>query len=203
MNKFSVSSLSCLLLVLLLGACARPASEYHPVTDAVPRESTLGFSVTPPPGTAWFERHHDESLLYLKRTRPQHYSIATRATEIHLEKAFQQKRDFHDYVKSLKELSQPPSSYRNVEFRYADVDDLSPFCVRYMTKYEDHGAKIAGGQSYIKVKRTGILCMHPESPRNGIDMYYQERSLSSYREPSFQKEGEQFLSSLRFQSVVN
>lgn len=193
----------CLMPILLLGACAKPTSKYHPVTDDTPRQSTLGFSITPPPGAAWFERHNQESLYYLKKTRPKLYSISTKATEIHVDKVFHQKSDFHDYVKSRKAPSQSHTRYKNIEFQFTDIDKLSPYCVRYTNKYDDHGGQNGKGQSYVRVKKTGIFCMHPDSPQNGIDMFYQERSLSSSREPSFQKEGEQFLSSLQFQSIVN
>ena len=193
----------CLMLILLLSACAKPATKYHPVSDDTPRQSTLGFSITPPPGAAWFERHNQESLYYLKKTRPKLYSISTRATEIHVDRAFHQKSDFHNYVKSRKALAQSPTRYKNIEFQFSDIDNLSPYCVRYTNKYDDHGEQSSKGKSYVRVKKTGIFCMHPESPQNGIDMFYQERSLSSSQEPSFQKEGEQFLSSLQFQSIVN
>ncbi|RPH41853.1 MAG: hypothetical protein EHM86_03410 [Desulfobulbaceae bacterium] len=191
------------MLIVLMSACAKPVSTYHPVTDDTPRQSTLGFSITPPPGVAWYERHNKESLYYLKKTRPKLYSISTKATEIHVDKVFHQKSDFHDYVKSRKALSQAPTRYRNIEFEFTDITELSPYCVRYENKYDDHGEQKSMGQPYVRVKKTGIFCMHPDFPLNGIDMFYQERSLSSSREPSFQKEGEQFLSSLQFQSTIN
>lgn len=197
------AALCCLAIAALASGCALPGSRYHPVTDTAPRHSTLGFSISPPPGKGWFERHRQGSLFYLKKTRPQLYSIYTRATEIHVEKAFRLQKDFHDYVKNQRGFGQSPTSYRHVEFRYEDIDTLSPFCVRYSNKFEDHGKKSTNDRDFFRVRKTGILCMHPGSPQDGIDMYYIERSLSSSSEPSFQKEGEQFLSSLRFYPVAN
>jgi len=192
----------CLIIALFVAGCASPGSHYYPVTDSAPRHSTLGFSIAPPPGNGWFERHQEDSLYYLKKTQPQLYSIYTKATEVHIEKAFNRPRDFHEYVKRQKGLGRPSDSYRNVEFRYADINGLSPFCVRYSNKFEDHTGENAN-KLFFLVKKTGILCMHPEAPQNGIDMYYMERSLSSSSEPSSLKEGEQFLSSLRFHPLVN
>ncbi len=202
---YAINSLSfcCLIITVFVSGCALSGSTYYPVTDSTPRRSTLGFSITPPPGKDWFERHQENSLYYLKRTRPQLYSISTKATEIHVEKVFSLPEDFHEYVKSLKEFRQPPVSYRNIEFSYADIDDLSLFCVGYSKPYENHGGQNAKGQAFFRVEKTGILCMHPESPQDGIDMYYMERSLSASATPFFQKEGEQFLSSLKFLPVVN
>lgn len=182
--------------IFLFAGCAIPGSSYYPVTDTIPRQSTLGFSICPPPGTGWFERHKQDSLYYLKRTPPQSSSIYTRATEIHVEKAFRLAQDFHQFVKNQKEYRKLPERYQNVTFRYTDIGELSPFCVRYSNTYEDHGAEELSG--FYQVRKTGILCMHPESPQDGIDMYYLERSLSSSPQTSFIKEGEQFLSSLRF-----
>lgn len=193
----------CLICTAFLSSCALSGSKYYPVTDYAPRQSTMGFSITPPPGKGWFERHQEDSLYYLKKTQPQLYSIYTKATEIHVDKAFRLTKDFHEYVKSRKEFRQPPVGYRNIEFRYADIDKLSPFCVRYSNTFEDHGGQSASGKTFFRVEKTGILCMHPESPQDGIDMYYMERSLSSVASPSFHKEGEQFLSSLRFNPMVN
>ncbi len=203
MHALNSLSCCCLIITLYISGCAASGSHYYPVTDSAPRHSTLGFSIAPPPGNGWFERHQEDSLYYLKKTKPQFYSIYTKATEVHIEKAFNLPKDFHEYVKRQKGLQQLSNRYRNIEFRYADINDLSPFCVRYSNKFEDHTGEKANSQSFVRVKKTGIVCMHPESPQNGIDMYYMERSLSSSTEPSSLKEGEQFLSSLRFHPVVN
>lgn len=200
--KINLFTLCCLTIAALAGGCALPGSRYYPVIDNAPRHSSLGFSISPPPGEGWFERHEEDSLFYLKKTRPRLYSIYTKATEIHFDKAFRLPEDFHRYVKNRKSFRQSPEGYRQVEFRYKDIEELSPFCVRYSNKFEDHGRKTTNDQGFFRVRKTGILCMHPGSPQDGIDMYYLERSLSSSAEPSFQKEGEQFLSSLRFYPVV-
>lgn len=201
MIKSIFQSARLIPIVFLFVGCAMPGNSYYLVTDTIPRHSTLGFSISPPPGVGWFERHKEDSLYYLKRTSPQSYSIYTKATEIHVKKAFRLPQDFHEYVRNQKEYRKLPERYQNVKFRYADIDELSPYCVRYSNTYEDHGLVQEKNTGFYQIRKSGIFCMHPESPQNGIDMYYLERTLSSSPEPSFMREGEQFLSSLRFYPI--
>jgi hypothetical protein len=195
--------LSVSLPVFLLCGCAVTGDTYFPVKDVVPRHSTLGFSICPPPGAGWYERHQEDSLVYLKNIKPATYSISARATEIHLENAFTVQQEFHEYVKKNKEYRKLPAQYRNVRFSYSDVTGLSPFCVKYQNTYEDHATAKEAGTPYYKVKRSGIICMHPESPSDGIDMYYLERFAATQSAgQSFEQEGEQFLGSLQFHPVT-
>ncbi len=194
--------LSLFLTAFLLCGCAGSGGSYFPVKDVVPRHSTLGFSICPPPGAGWYEKHKDDSLVYLKNVRPASYSISAKATEIHVDSAFTLQQEFHAYVKKNKEYRKLPAQYRNVQFNFSDVAGLSPYCVRYQNTYEDHTAAMAAGAPYYKVKRSGIVCMHPESPGDGIDMYYLERIPATQSASlSFEQEGERFLSSLQFHPV--
>ena len=196
-------SLVFLVSVVLMNGCAVTGDTYYPVKEVAPRHSTLGFSVCPPPGKGWYEKHKDDSLVYLKQLSPASYSISAKATEIHVEDEFKLQQEFHQYVKKHKEYRKLPEQYRNVQFRYSNMNGLSPFCVKYQNTYEDHTTAQEDGVTYDLVKRSGIICMHPESPRDGIDMYYLERSAAtSSKKQSFEHEGERFLSSLQFYPIT-
>lgn len=196
-------TLALLVSAALLNGCTVAGDVYYPVKEAAPRHSTLGFSVCPPPGKGWYEKHKDDSLVYLKQLSPSTYSISARATEIHVENEFRLQQEFYQYVKKHKEYRKMPAQYRNVQFRYSNMAGLSPFCVKYQNTYEDHTPAPEPGATYYAVKRSGIICMHPESPRDGIDMYYLERSAATFSESqSFENEGERFLSSLKFYPIT-
>lgn len=196
-------TLMLLASVVLMNGCAATGDLYYPVKEVAPRHSTLGFSVCPPPGKGWYEKHRNDSLVYLKQLNPASYSISARATEIHVDNEFKLQQEFHQYVREHKEYRKLPARYRNVQFRYSDMTGLSPFCVKYQNTYEDHTSARETGASYYLVKRSGIICMHPESPRDGIDMYYLERSAAAFAESqSFEQEGELFLSSLQFYPIT-
>ncbi len=193
-------SVIMLFTVILFCSCASQENRYFPVKNLKARESSLGFSISPPSGARWYEKHNRDSLYYLKITEEKKYSIFAKATEIHLLENKLNKNTFVQFVKEKKKIHPAQGDYRNITFQYMTEAGLSPFCVRYFQKYEDHSKKEILQNDFIVVKNSGLVCMHPETPGNGIDMYYQESYLSSEKEPqkSFEDECEFFLSSLRF-----
>jgi hypothetical protein len=186
----------------LLTACAS-TEKYSMVREHKPLVSTLGFHITPPPGDNWYEKHQNESLYFLKLSKPATYSLSTKATELVLEKKFSRQNDFMEYVKRMKELHDGTNRYSNTSSTFTWEDSRSPFCVRYQHNYEDRGIKNLNKNDFVQVKNIGLVCMHPEATEVGIDISYLEKSLSNTRNPSYQNEGEQFLSSLQFMSRKN
>jgi hypothetical protein len=136
----------------------------------------------------------------LKITSEKKYSIFAKATEIHLPENELKRKAFIQFVKEKKKIPYTTGDYRNVKFQYFTDSKLSPFCVRYFQKYEDHSRKDVLKNNFIVVNNSGLVCMHPETPGAGIDMYYQESYLSSGNklQKSFKNECEYFLRSLRF-----
>jgi hypothetical protein len=175
---------------------------YHAVTNYKPRESSLGFSIIPPPGVNWYEKLENDSLYYLKINKAhKRYSILTEAREVHLKKDLKDSTEFKNYVKSEKEKSLTAASYENPNVTVQLEESASKKCVRYVVSYQDHGIKGLREGSYVKVGTQGLFCLHPDNPRIGVDMSYVEKSLSNTVENSYSHEGEQFLASLSFQQV--
>jgi hypothetical protein len=186
----------------LLTSCA-PTDKYYAVKDQKPLVSTLGFYITAPPGENWYETHQEESLCFLKLSKPTSYSLSTKATELVVDKKFSRQKDFMEYVKRMKELHDGTDRYSNTSSSFTWEDSRSPFCVRYQQNYEDRGIKNLNKNDYVQVKNIGLVCMHPESTEVGIDISYLEKSISNTRHTSYQNEGEQFLSSLQFMPRKN
>jgi hypothetical protein len=184
--------------ISLLAACATD-TRYYAVRDHKPLVSTLGFSITPPPGDNWYESHQNDSLLFRKLGKYKTYSLTTKATELVLNKKFDRQRDFMNYVKEIKalHLNKKQLSNASTMFSWADSTD-SQYCVRYQQDYEDHGLRNLGKNDYVMVKNIGLICMHPETPEVGIDISYLEKSIASAHPPSYKDEGEKFLGSLMF-----
>lgn len=195
-----VSSLPVLLLGLSLCCCTPYSSRYHQVNNSKKRQSSLGFSIKPPSGSGWLEKLNNDSLYYLKQTRSPEYSIYTKATEIHLADPYLEAGQFMQFVKKSQELDIEAGNYRNISSQYAYDTALSPLCVRYSQRYEDHGNKTLKSDEFIKIRKSGVMCMHPDSPSDGVDMFYVESFLQSKAtgHPSYREEGEFFLSSLKF-----
>jgi len=196
-NLFTTFFLLCGCF-FLLNACAAN-TRYYAVREHKPLLSTLGFSITPPPGDNWYEAHRNESLLFLKLGKYKTYSLTTKATELVLRKNFPHQKDFMNYVKKIKTLriSNKRMSNAKTVFSWANTAE-SPYCVRYQQNYEDHGLKNLRKNDYVKVKNIGLVCMHPENPDVGIDISYKEKYIASANPPSYQAEGEKFLTSLTF-----
>ena len=195
-----LSSLPVVLLSLSLCGCASYSSRYHLVNNSKKRESSLGFSIKPPSGSGWLEKLNNDSLYYLKQTRTPEHSMYTKATEIHLSDTHLDATQFMQFVKKSQELDINTGAYRNISTQYAYDTALSPLCVRYSHRYEDHGNTTLKPDEFVKIRKSGIMCMHPDRPSDGVDMFYVESFLQSKASghPSYREEGEFFLSSLKF-----
>ncbi len=206
LRSYSGLLLITLFLLISLCSCASPLSytnHYFPVKNREQRASSLGFSISPPSGIDWYEKLNDKSLYYLKKIQTDDYSIYTKATEIHLDGSELEAGKFLQYVKNNKKLNTTMGNYRNVSFRYTLDKDLSPLCVRYVQDYEDHGIKNLKTDEFIRVQKSGLVCMHPETLENGVDMFYIEsvKQSQAHQGQTYKDEGEFFLSSLKFNSV--
>lgn len=54
--KILVSNFSLILILFMLFSCGAKNTKYYAVKHYQPRESNLGFSITPPPGDHWYEK---------------------------------------------------------------------------------------------------------------------------------------------------
>lgn len=178
-------------------SCAPVNSKYHLVRNHQPRTSSLGFSVTPPPGDHWYEKLKNESLYYLKIAESSHsYSIFTEAREVRLNRSFAKPSDFLNHVKKEKNGNIANKDYRDRESTYLIEKTLSEYCVRYQQNYQDHGMEGLRGRRYVDVNTSGLYCIHPDNKKVGIDVSYVEKTLSDAKTVSFRNEGEMFLASL-------
>ncbi len=197
--------LSLLLLSLFfLAGCSSVSSKntrYYPVKQHTPRENSLGFSILPPPGNNWHEKLKDNSLIYLKKDQPETYAIYTQATEIILDHPISKKNELVEYVMKTKNVDLTSGRYKNYTSQYYTKKSPTQQCVRYNNNFEDHGVKNLAEKTFVIVKSSGIFCLHPDTPDVGVDLYYYEKSLSGVDNMSYKNEGEQFLSSLNFNTI--
>jgi hypothetical protein len=202
--KIDLSQTSILVgCSLLLCACgslhSSYSNHYFPVINRDQRESTLGFSIAPPSGSGWYEKVNNDSLYYLKNIDSDEYAIYTKATEIHLDQTPARSEDFLQFVRKQKQLDAKSSNLRNVSLKVNNELTLSPLCVRYIQGYDDYGTRNIQHTDFVRVQKSGLVCMHPESPRDGVDMFYVESYRKSYTANlHFKEEGEAFLHSLQF-----
>lgn len=198
--------LTNLVILVLSTGCAIVNSSYEnryfPVKDHIERESSLGFTITPPSGIGWYEKLNNRSLYYLKKSRSEKYSIFTKAEEIHLKQSPIDIASFVEFVENEKKLNISSGTYKNHSFHLSVSRNLSPYCVKYFQQYDDYSKQGLRGGDFVKVNNGGLVCMHPETPGNGVDMFYVESFLnfSPEHHTSFKQEGEHFLKSLKFQS---
>ncbi len=199
MSKTKHIILSLLAAVSLNSCVLSGKNRYMPVLHSKPRVSTLGFSVTPPPGNNWYEKVNEESISYFKKIKPKHYLIYTKASEIYFDKEFSNPEAFLQFVKQKKEINTAPQRYSNPTAQYASRS-VSATCVEYHHQYEEHGLKKPQEKERrAQVSTNGIICIHPRKPHIGIDLFYLEKTLVGKTNAiSYAREGEEFLNSLSF-----
>jgi hypothetical protein len=200
---FVILSLLSLSLFFFAG-CSSVSSKntrYYPVKQHTPRENSLGFSILPPPGNNWHEKLKHNSLIYLKKDQPETYAIYTQATEIILDHPISKENELVEYVMKTKDVDLTSGRYKNYTSQYYTKKSPTQQCVRYNNNFEDHGVKNMAEKTFVIVKSSGIFCLHPDTPDVGVDLYYYEKSLSGVDNMSYKNEGEQFLSSLNFNTI--
>jgi len=206
-NQVPQATLKIFLLVLtlfVLSSCSSVSSKntrYYPVKQYTPRENSLGFSISPPPGDYWYEKLKNNSLIYLKKYQPENYAIYTKATEVHLDRPISAEKELVAYVRESKNVYVASKRYKNLKSQYHTEGSPSQRCVSYENNFEDHGVKNLKKDTFIIVKSSGLFCLHPDSPNIGIDIYYFEKSISGTDTRSYQNEGEQFIASLNFNTI--
>ncbi len=191
-------TLALFFIVIFSSYCNSGDKKYYPVENREPRVSSLGFSIVPPPGDNWFESFKGQSIYYTKKTNPKIRTFFTGATEIHTSKSFDTPEEFLKFVKKKKNFNRFPTRYKNAKNEYKIDNRLSSFGVSYVQTYEDHEAKNLGKNQFLLIKNHGLICLHPNSPKVGVDVYYSDRFIPSKQNISFKKEGEAFLQSLKF-----
>lgn len=189
-----------LLFACTLLGCAGSAGRYLPVSAGTPRISTLGFSVLPPPGPGWYEKISKDSLFYFKKIESETYAIATKATELQFKHPFPDDESFSVFTTSRKEINGSPALVQSVGL-IVEPSDHPGRCLRYRQVYEDYRTENGRGPlpgQAATVTNTGLICVHPDNERVGIDLYYQERRLPGGPHLSYAPEGEAFLNNLSF-----
>lgn len=189
-----------ILIALISTSCADGKKRYLPVFSNQPRISTLGFSVRPPHGGNWFEKIDPNSIIYYKQTSSDTYAIITRAIELRFPVQFSNYDDFFSYARKSKRLTKDSAQIKNVLVSF-DRDQQSDNCLRYRQSYEDYRPNTLPGtppSPFTEVDNIGVICVHPDNNRVGIDLYYQERHTPGNTTHSFAEEGESFLGSLSF-----
>lgn len=200
MNRSSIASLTISCLLGLNTSCSSP-ERYYPVTDIAPRQNSHGFSISPPHGEGWYEKHKGDSLLYLKKTGSSDHLVYMKATEISINPNLYSDIGFGEYVRIMKKSDLPEDRYENIIFTIEPYTSISPYCVRYLRTYKDYGDNRDKNSVYVNVENGGMVCMHPDNPEFGIDMYYSGRSKATSDLISYRKEGDTFLNSLHFDSA--
>jgi hypothetical protein len=197
-NSLSQVTLALILIVVFSSSCNSGEQKYDPVKDREPRISSLGFSIVPPPGENWLESFADQSIYYIKKINPEIQSFYTGATEIKTSKSFATAEDFLIFVKEKKDFNKYPNRYQKAKNEYKIDTHLAPFCVSYVLICEDHEAKNLGGNKFLLMSTKGLICMHPDYPKVGVDVYYSDRSVPNQEKKLLEKEGEAFIQSLKF-----
>jgi hypothetical protein len=190
--------LSAAAIILLASSCSPTKGQYYPVNNNAPRVSSLGFSISPPPGGDWYEKHLEDTLYYFKRTKGNSYALTTQATELIFANESDHKLELLEYVRKHKIHPDSGSRYRNSSFDYSYERIASGLCIRYKERYDDHGNEKKGPHPYVQVFSKGLVCRHPLSPKTGIALQYMEQSFPTTHPISFRDEGEKFISSLNF-----
>lgn len=101
-------------------------------------------------------------------------------------------------MKNIKSITNDNSRFQNISSTFLTKASQEKLCVEYTLIYEDHAYKNVKDNKFVLTRQKGMICQHPKSNHLGIDISYQELALSTSKYKSYSKEGDIFLSTLKF-----
>jgi hypothetical protein len=194
--KFVYRSLALAISGIAFGAGAQLYS--RPVDNSIPGYELEGYSVSPPPGSNWFEMQRDrQQVLFGKRLDSRTHSFVATATSGEVSEKFEKPEQFQDYVDKMRVAAVDPARYKIVEYHSALDPSYPAQCVRYHSKTEDRGAPYSQGTALL-LEHFGVACLHPALSRLVVDVGYSERGRGAEINDELRAEGERFMRSLKF-----
>ena len=186
-------------LCLLVIACG---NQKNTVSFPETIYTSHGFAIQLPRGKTWLHKvGKNETLMSVKKLpKDGTHSFYTGAVEIVMASEFNSPQQFLEVIKQKKESTPHPKDYRLIEAEYKLQPNISPFCVYYHQKIEDHVAKNIGSNEFLILENFGYSVLHPEMPKHGIDIFYSERYANGESSQELRKEGIDYLKTLKIVS---
>ena len=198
-SKYITVILSLLVLIILVSNHCLLASENNPQEKL----KIVGLSLFSPAGGNWHhETVHPARIEFGKLANNNLESIVASAVTHKLPPAASEEE-------FLKKVSEERWGEKQAQARFITLlkeekitHEKGTLCIRYHTKYEDHGSKyLTKGIPFFIVEDIGLICRHPENTKIGVSIGISQRAKPDKLIINFNKLADDFLFKAEFEPL--
>ena len=190
-------------LIPMLAACSTKQPTFLKIAEPQIRKNIIGLSIFPPPGDGWHYKTVSPARIEFGTLRTNEIQSLVASAVAHKIPTSESENGF------LLKISEERWRDTKSNSRYKDLlieEDIShekeSLCVRYHTKYEDHGSKYLSKQiPFFIVEDIGLICRHPENYNVGISIGISQRAEPNKLLQNFESIANAFLSGAKFETL--
>jgi len=187
----------------MLAACSTKQPTFLKISEPQIRRNIIGLSILPPPGDGWHYKAVSPARIEFGKLRTNEIQSLVASAVAHKIPTSESENGF------LLKISEERRRDTKSNSRYKDLlieEDIShekeSLCVRYHTKYEDHGSKYLSKQiPFFIVEDIGLICRHPENYNVGISIGISQRAEPNKLLQNFESLANAFLSGAKFETL--
>ena len=201
MKSLSTTIIVSLILVFTLQTTKKGllASEITPQK----RLEIIGLSLLPPSGENWHhEIVHPARIEFGKLVNDKLESFVASAVIHKLPEAVSEEEFLNKISEGRWGESKEQVRFKTLLKEEKITHEKGTLCVRYHTKYEDHGSKyLIKDFPYFTVEDIGLICRHPEDRNIGVSIGISQRAKPDNLLDNFNKLANDFLFNARFEQL--
>ncbi len=192
-----------IFLIFMLVACSKQQPNLQINNDSQIRKNIIGLSILPPPGDGWLYKTVSPARIEFGKLRASKFQSLVASVVAHKIPTSESENDF--LLKISKERwrdAKNNAQYKNLLIEENISHEKNSLCVRYHSKYEDHGSKYLSKQiPFFIIEDIGLICRHPGNYNVGISIGMSQRAEPNKLLQSFESIANDFLSSAKFETL--
>ena len=191
------------LLILMLSAFTTQEPTLQKINGPQKRLNIVGLSLLPPSGDGWhYKIVHPARIEFGKLGNNELQSLIASAVAHKLPTA-ESEKDFLSKISEERWREEKSNTrFKNLLIEEKISHEKECLCVRYHSKYEDHGSKYLSKQiPYLIVEDIGLICRHPGNKNVGISIGISQRAEPNKLLQNFESIANDFLSNAKFETL--
>lgn len=159
-----------------------------------------GFSFIPPHGEGWKLIRKKSNIVGFAKPfdRSPLNTFAAIAEVLPVSKSIDSLEEFLFYVKvNHTHDTKSPDRFEFTDYKGKQAPELGSYCVRYEVSAKDLKVRDQEGHPML-IRNIGYACLHPDSKKHLIDIWYSTRTSISLILDQRLTEGERFIDSIKF-----
>lgn len=189
-------------LIPILVSCSKTNPGCKKIDHYEERKKIIGLSVLSPQEDSWYFKQVSPARIEFGSVKSNKRQSIVASVVAHRIPLAESDNDFLQKISEERWKEKKDSRYKDLLIEQNLSYELGTLCVKYHTKYEDHGSKyLSKKTAFFIVEDIGVICRHPENFGVGISVGISQRTEPNKSLPNFELIANDFLSSARFEKL--